>query len=80
MCLVKSHKFPKRAKEDIICFKKLLCDNGSFLHTLWENLLLLPYRKGKVIKYRNLSGYLNLYLLNILQMDSFMCTLIDVRI
>ena len=80
MCLVKFHKFPKRAKEDIICFKKLLCDNGSFFTYFMGEPITSPIQKGKVIKYRNLSGYLNLYLLNILQMDSFMCTLIDVRI
>lgn len=31
MCLVKSYKFPRRAQEDIICFKKLLCDNDLFI-------------------------------------------------
>ena len=47
MCLVKSHKFPKRAKEDIICFKKLLCDNGSFFIYFIGEPITSPIQKGK---------------------------------
>lgn len=47
MCLVKSHKFPKRAKEDIICFKKLLCDNGSFFTYFMGEPITSPIQKGK---------------------------------
>lgn len=47
MCLVKSHKFPKRAKEDIICFKKLLCDNNSFFTYFIGEPITSPIQKGR---------------------------------
>ena len=47
MCLVKSHKFPKRTKEDIICFKKLLCDNDSFITYFIGEPITSSIQKGR---------------------------------
>lgn len=47
MCLVKSHKFPKRAKEDITCFKKLLCDNDSFFTYFMGEPITSSIQKGR---------------------------------
>lgn len=47
MCLVKSHKFPKRAKKDIICFKKPICDNNSFFTYFIGEPITSPIQKGR---------------------------------
>lgn len=47
MCLVKSHKFPRRAQEDIICFKKLLCNNDLFITYFMGEPITSPIQKGR---------------------------------